>query len=187
MEWFTRIRRTVVTEQNAVLTLPPITPPLSSPFPVTLTSGVTIDPLAFTAIRLKCNDSAVLLNAVINWSATFIPPTTPATLNVAGYADITFEIALNGFVIYTVTQTAVQKGIGLQSGFPFSESVPTFELATLLHLDTLPLLFADFRELVYTLRATNIAIVPPQVTGGGATATAQVGAVTLSAQVLRSC
>jgi len=186
LDRFTKVRRTFVAQQNSVLSLPPTTPPLSSPFPIQLTSGGTIDPLAFIVVEMKHNAGVVLLNAVINWSATFMPPATSAALNVPGFADATFEIARNGFVINTVTQTAVQKGTPLQTGFLFTETVPTFDIASLLHLDTTPL-HSDFREFVYTLRATNISIVPPQVTGGGATASAEVGAVTFVAQVIESC
>jgi len=186
MNWFSRVRRIIVAEQNAVLSLPPITPPLSSPFPIQLTNGGTLAPLAFITVDLRHCNSAVLLSAVVNWSVTFTPPETPSVLNVPGFADITFEIGLNGFGIYTVTQTAVQKGTPLEDSCLFSETVPTFEIASLLHLNTTPLR-SEFNEFTYTLQASNISIVPPKVASGTATASAAVGAVTFAAQVIERC
>lgn len=49
---FGKIERVFVAEQNAVLPLPPTTPPLSSPFTIPLTGGGTIDPLASTSVAI---------------------------------------------------------------------------------------------------------------------------------------
>jgi len=93
---------------------------------------------------------------------------------------------VNGFVIYAVTQTAVQKGLPVNSAVLFSLAVPTFEIASLLHLDMRHIFKAcSSRELVYTLRATNVSLVAPQVASGVATVSAEVGAVTFVAQEIR--
>lgn len=70
------------------------------------------------------------------------------------------------------------------------QAVPTFEIASLLHFDR-PVV-ADVpcinsrngrnRSFVYTLRATNVALVAPLVAGETATVTAAVGAVTFVAE-----
>jgi hypothetical protein len=184
-----KIERVFVAEQNAVLPLPPTTPPLSSPFTIPLTGGGTIDPLATIRVNIRRNRNAVLLSAVVNWSATFTPPTTAAVLTTPGYVDVTFEILRNGIIVYTVTQTAVQKGTPLNQGL-FTQAVPTFEIASLLHFDRpvvaeVPCInFRNGRDwsFVYTLRATNVALVAPLVAGETATVTAAVGAVTFVAE-----
>ncbi|MDR3589509.1 MAG: hypothetical protein P4N41_07575 [Negativicutes bacterium] len=184
---FGEIERVVFSQFNPVLLLPPITSPLTSPFPIELPNAGTIN-LALVNIRSEHDRDGVLLSAVVNWSATFTPPTPTAVLNVPGFADVTFELLRNGVVIYRVDQTAVQKGVPLvQPTFPFT-TVSTFEIASLLHFDfrlpgfdfTPPLCLQEFN--VYTLRATNIALVPPQVATGTATTTAAVGAATLVAE-----
>ena len=178
---FGEIERVVFSQFNPVLPLPPITPPLTSPFPTNLPGGGTIN-LALVNVRADHDRDGVLLSATINWSATFTPPTPAAVLNVPGFADVTFELLRNGIVIYRVDQTAIQKGFPLnQPAFLFTVTVSTFEIASLLHFDfTLPACHHEFN--VYTLRATNIALTAPQVATGTATTTAAVGAVTLVAE-----
>jgi hypothetical protein len=133
----------------------------------------------------------VLLNAVVNWSATFTPSSV-TTLNVPGYADITFEILRNDIVIYRVGQTATQKGFPLvQPAFQFSRPTSTFEIASLLYFDTTPIFCnekIDFAERnTYTLAATNINLIAPQVSIIPATTSAAVGAVTLVATEVEAC
>ena len=189
MQTFRQLKRVMVSEQNSLLPLPPTTPPFSSPFPIQLTSGGTIDPLAIIRFNIKHRQNSVLLSGVINWSATFTPPATPSALNVPGFVDVTFEILRDGIVLYTVTQTAVQKGAPVNQEFLFTTAVPTFELAALLHLDnrTLSSICDNSREFIYTLRATNVLLAAPQVDAGVATVTAAVGGVTLVAQEFAAC
>jgi len=176
-------KRIFVSEQNALLALPPIIPPLTSPFPISLVNGGTVN-LATINACLRCDCDIVLLSAVINWSATFIPPSSISTasiLNTPGSANVTFEFLRNGIVIYRVTQTAVQKGIPLnQPTTLFTLAIPTYEIASMLFLDCMPIHCSRHHEPnIYTLRATNIALVFPQISIiGGATTTAAVGAVT---------
>ena len=174
-----RLKNIFIAQSGQLLPLPPVTPPLTSPFPVNLPNGGTVN-LALLNVRSAGNRSGAFLSATVNWSATFIPPDTPAVLNVPGFADVTFEILLNNIaVIYRVAQTAVQKGFPLiQPSFLFTIAVPTYEIASLGHFDrSLPV--EEHR--VYTLRATNISLTAPQVAAGTAVTTAQVGAVTFTA------
>lgn len=181
---YRKTERVFISQQNVLLPLPPTTPPLTSPFPIQLTNGGTTNLATINlsqipdCLRVDCG--GVLLSAVINWSATFSPPATPSVLNVPGFADITFEFLTNGTVVYRVTQTAMQKGIPLiQPTFLFTVAVSTFEIASMLFLDTTPLCNSCHKLCnVYTLRATNISLVTPQTVTGGATTTAAVGAVT---------
>jgi hypothetical protein len=173
---------TFVNEYNSLLSLPPIIPPLTSPFPVPLTNGATVD-LATIDACVKNDCDIVLLSAVINWSATFIPPSSISTssiLNNPGYANVTFEFLTNGVVIYRVTQTTAQKGFPInQPTVLFTLAIPTYEIASMLFLDTTPLCCNRHPQFnSYTLRATNITLVSPVVSTGGATTTAAVGAVT---------
>jgi len=175
--------RTFVSEHNALLPLPPIVSPLTSPFPIQLVNGGTVN-LATIDACLRCHCDIVSLSAVINWSATFSPPSSVSTsslLNTPGYADVTFEFLRNGIVIYRVTQTSVQKGMPLnQPAVLFTLAIPTYEIASMLFLDLTPIRYSGHPEPnVYTLRATNISLIPPQISiVGGATTTAEVGAVT---------
>lgn len=170
-----------VNEYNPILALPPIIPPLTSPFPIALTNGGTIDLATINAcVKNECD--AVLLSAVINWSATFIPPSSVSTssiLNTPGYANVTFEFLTNGVVIYRVTQTAAQMGFPInQPTVLFTLAVPTYEIASMLFLDTTSFCCKQQKMNNYTLRATNITLVSPAVATGGASTTANVGAVT---------
>lgn len=177
-----KIDRTFVSEFNPLLPLPPIIPPLTSPFPVPLTNGATVH-LATIDACVKNDCDVVLLSAVINWSATFTPPSSVSTssiLNTPGYANVTFEFLTNGVVVYRVTQTAVQKGFPInQPTVLFTLAVPTYEIASMLFLDTTPICCNRHQKFnTYTLRANNIALVSPTISTGGATTTAAVGAVT---------
>lgn len=174
--------RIFVSEYNPLLSLPPIIPPLTSPFPVGLTNGGTVN-LATIDACIKKDCEVVLLSAVINWSATFTPPSSVSTstlLNTPGYANVTFEFLTNGVVVYRVTQTAVQKGFPInQPTVLFTLAVPTNEIASMLFLDTTPNCCNQHQKFnIYTLRANNIALIPPIISTGGATTTAAVGAVT---------
>jgi len=199
---FGKIKRIIFDESSSVLPPPPTTFPFTSPFDVTLPNGGAVN---LAVLNIDAHPQhGVLLNAVVNWSATFTPPATPSVLNLTGFADVTFELLLNGSVIYRVSQSAVQKAIPLsQPTFLFAIASTTYEIASLLHFDTTP---ADFNigcKLgsnigcnigcncsginTYTLRATNIFLVPPQVSTGIATTSAVVGAVTLVAEKVNAC
>jgi len=180
--------RTFVSQYNALLPLPPMIPPLTSPFPIPLVNGGTVNLATIeTCVRWDCE--MVSLSAVINWSATFIPPSSisaASILNTPGYANVTFEFIRNGMVIYRVTQTAAQKGIPLnQPTTLFTLAIPTYEIASMLFLDRMPIRCGRHQEpIIYTLRATNIVLISPQISSiGGATATAAVGGVTLVVRV----
>lgn len=166
-----------VAEKNAVLPLPPITPPLTSPFPIPLPNGGTVY-LAKVNIPVGHDHVGVLLSATVNWSATFTP-SEAAAVTTPGFATVIFEILLDDFVIYRVTQTALQQGA--PSTATFAAATSTFEIATLLHFDIVPgCHYSGCRT--YTLRTTNILLTPPVISAGRATATAAVGAVTLVAE-----
>ncbi len=186
---FGEIERVVFSQFDPVLLLP--TTSLTSPFPTNLPNGGTIN-LALVNVRTGHDRDGVLLSAVVNWSATFTPPTPTAVLNVPGFANVTFELLRNGVVIYRVDQTTVQAATPLvQPVFPFT-TVSTFGIASLLHFDFTPLVFdstiacchSEFT--VYTLRATNIVLTAPQVAAGTATTTAAAGAVTLVAEIVEA-
>jgi hypothetical protein len=178
-----------LSESNAVLPLPPIIPPLTSPFSFELLNATTVN-LATIDACVRDDDEVVALSAVINWSATFIPPASISTisiLNTPGYADVTFEFLRNGVVIYRVTQTAAQKAIPLnQPTVIFTSAIPTYEIASMLFFDRIPICDSRHRKhSIYTVRATNIALVAPQVlVTGGASTTAEVGAITFVVKIL---
>lgn len=192
MARFGKIDRVVFDESSAVLPPPPTTFPFTSPFLVTLPNGRAAN-LAVVSIEARPRHG-VLLNAVVNWSATFTPPTTASVLNVPGFADVTFELLLNGTVIYRVSQTAIQKAVPLvQPTFLFTNASTTYQIASLLHFDITPVDqhvvcgCSGLNINTYTLRATNIFLSPPQVSAGTATTTALVGAVTLVAEKVAAC
>ena len=177
-----KTERTFVNEYNSLLSLPPIMPPFISPFPVDLPNGGVVN-LATIEACINSNCDIASLSAVINWSASFFPPSgvsTSTILNNPGYANVTFEFLRNGVVIYRVNQTIGQVGFPInQPTVLFTLAVPTYEIASMLFLDTTPL--CNNRHLkanTYLLRANNITLVPPAFTAGGAATTAQVGAVT---------
>jgi len=183
-------RQVFVSEQNGLLSLPPTIPPFTSPFPIQLTNGGTVN-LAMINLNqthhgMKQNCDGALLHAVINWSATFTPPpsiSASSILNTAGYANVTFEFLKNGAVIYRVTQSATQHAIPLnQPTFLFTTAIPTYEIASMLFFNTDRCPCS--KSAIYILRATNILLVAPQISVGGATTTAAVGAVTF---LLSSC
>lgn len=177
-----KCERTFVNEFNSVLSLPPIMPPFTSPFPIDLPNGEVVNLAAIEAcVNSHCD--IVSLSAVINWSATFFPPSgvsSSTILNNPGYANVTFEFLRNGVIIYRVNQTAGQNGFPInQPTALFTLAVPTFEIASMLFLDTTPLCNNRHQKAnTYILRANNIILVPPAFTASGATTTAQVGAVT---------
>lgn len=182
-----KIERIFVRESNPLLPLPPIIPPLTSPFPIPLANGGVVN-LATLDVCIKNDCEVVLLEAVINWSATFIPPASVSAsslLNIPGYANVTFEFLANGIVIYRVTQTAVQKGFPInQPTVLFTAAVPTYEIASMLFVDTAPLCHNRHQKFnIYTLRATNITLIAPEFSTGGAAAAAAVGAVTFVLQI----
>jgi len=178
MTKFLKIKQVYFYQINSVLPLAPTVAPLTSPFPINITTGETIN-LALINAPVGSGPDGILLNAIVNWSATFSPPTTSTTINTPGYADATFELLRNGIIITRITQTATQKGIPLNSSLDFSIPVPTYEIASLMFFDT----NANSCLInTYTLRITNISLVAPQVAAGTATTTAQVGAITLVGQ-----
>ncbi|MDF2501352.1 MAG: hypothetical protein K0Q77_2066 [Anaerosporomusa subterranea] len=186
---FGEIKRIVFDESNQTLPPPPITAPLISPFTINLSNGGTTNLAAVTLTAER--PVGVLLNAVVNWSSTFTPPGTTATLVVPGFANVTFEILRNGVVIYRVTQTAIQNSFFTQPAGT-TTSLTTYQIATLLHFDTTSVVpqFCNERAPkinVYTLRATNILLVAPQVSAGTAVTTAAVGAVTFIAEKIKAC
>ncbi|MBP2646213.1 MAG: hypothetical protein H6Q75_1653 [Firmicutes bacterium] len=160
-------------EQNSLLPLTPTIPPLTSPFPIYLSTGETLN-LALINVPAVPRGWDVLLSSVINWSATFTPPETATTLTIPGYVDATFELLRNGIILTRLTQTAVQKATPLNTSTDFTTAVPTYEIASLLHVDTNPVLC---QTNTYTLRVTNLSLVAPVVTSGTATTTAQIGSI----------
>lgn len=155
------------TEQNAVLPLPP------AAFPTSLSSSdiINLASLTFEIHGLE----GVILNAVVNWSATFTPSATATTLVTPGFADVTFEFLRNGQVIYRVSQTVMQKGIPLSGDF--TAATTTLTTTALLHFN-----IATHGSHTYTLRANNIVLTAPVLASGTATTSAAVGAVTLIAE-----
>ncbi len=166
-----KIKHVVGTEKNAVLPLPPIA------FPISLPHGVTVN---LASLTFDCHNlDAAILQAVVNWSATFTPPSTASVLTTPGYADVAFELLLNGDVIYRVIQTATQKGIPIIGNF--ITATTTYQIASLLHF-AIPVYGHERNN--YTLRATNIVLTAPVLAAGLATTTAAAGAVTLVAKEL---
>lgn len=179
-----KLEHVFVSEIDAVLPLPSTPPELSS-FPISLTIGKTTN-LALLNIPVHQSLNNALIQGVINWSTTFFPPVSTAnvTVDTPGSATVSFEILVNGFVIDRLTQTVVQNSAPLIPPSTFSTASTSFAIATLLHLDHSFQLDCHLRN-VYTLRATNITIVPPIVSSDTATATASVGAVTMLGYTLR--
>ena len=132
----------------------------------------------------KCECNCVIIKSVVNYSVTFTPPSAAAPLTTPGYGDITFELLVNGNVVYRVLQTALQKGFPLPPA-NFSTPATTFEIASLLHVNQTsacccnPCGYYD----ILTLRATA-NLVAPLTTTGTATIAANAGAVTLIAELL---
>ena len=154
-----KIKHVILTEKNA---LP------STAFPTSL-SNCTVN---LSSITFNNHDmDGVILQAVINWRATFTPNDTTYALTTPGFADVTFELLLNGQVVYRVSQTAMQKGIPLTGNFATATS--TDEMTVLLHFD-IPVRGNN----TYTLQATNIVLTAPVLASGTATTSAAVGAVT---------
>ncbi|MBP2654078.1 MAG: hypothetical protein H6Q73_1647 [Firmicutes bacterium] len=178
MTKFLEIEQVHFYEINSVLPLTPNTTPLTSPFPITITTGETIN-LALINVPVGSEPDGILLNAIVNWSATFTPTTASTTINTPGYADATFELLRNGILITRITQTAAQKGIPLNSSLDFSTPIPTYEIASIMFFDTKAI---SCKTNIYTLRITNISLVAPLVASGTATTSAQIGAICLIGQ-----
>jgi hypothetical protein len=178
---FGEIERVSFSEVDSVLPLPPTTPPFTSPFPLSLINGSTVN-LALLNVSSRHDNDGVLLQAVINWSATFTPPanTSNVTITIPGYTTVSFEILLNGIVIARTTQTAVQNSTSPTSSSTFSAATTTFNIAALSHFDKNPIFNCHLIK-AYALRVTNISVVAPQVSSGVATASASAGAVTMLA------
>lgn len=153
------------------------------PFPIALVVDSTID-LAIVTLDLS-HSAGVVLQGVVNWSASFtIPPTE--TLGEKGFAEVTFQLLRDGQVIYQVIKTIRQKDFAIADVL---QTNATFDIASLLHLDILPLKSAA-GQTTYTLRATDIALFKQDVGASGSeypSVAAAVGAVTLIAQEVEAC
>lgn len=157
----------ILTEKNAVLPLPP------TAFPTSLSSH---DIVNLASINFKIHDlDGVIVQAVVNWSATFTPSATATVLTIPGFADVTFEILLNGQVVYRVSQSVMQKEIPLSGNF--TAATTTEATTSLLHFNV-----SVHGANTYTLRANNIVLTAPVLASGTATTSAAVGAVTLIAE-----
>lgn len=186
---FGEIKRIVFAGSNQTLPPPPITAPLLTSFTTSLSNGATAN-LASVTLSAE-RPAGVLLNAVINWSSTFTPLSTMATLVAPGFANVTFELLRSGAVIYRVTQTAMQNAFFAQPTGT-TTALTTYQIAAVLHFDTILAGKQFCNEAAppinaYTLRATNILLVAPQVSAGTAVTTAAVGAVTLIAEKTKAC
>lgn len=156
----------IFTEQNAVL------PPPPTAFPISLSNN---DIVNLASITFKIHGlEGVILNAVVNWSATFTPSTTATTLTTPGFADVTFELLRNGQVVYRVSQTVMQKEIPIIGNF--TTATTTLTTTELLHVN-IPVHGSN----TYILRANNIVLTAPVLASGTAITSAAVGAVTLIA------
>jgi hypothetical protein len=162
-----KIRHFILAEKNAVLPLPP------TAFPTSLSSRDIVN-LASITFRIHDLDG-VLLQAVVNWSATFTPSATATTLTTPGFADVTFEILLNDQVVYRVSQTTVQKENPIVGNF--TAATTTQATTALLHFN-----IPAHGSNTYILRANNIVLTAPVLASGTATTSAAVGAVTLIAE-----
>ncbi len=164
-----KIRHFILNEKNAVLPLPP------TAFPTSLSCRDIVN-LASITFRIHDLDG-VILQAVVNWNATFTPSATATTLAIPGFADVAFEFLLNGQVVYRVNQTVIQKEIPIIGNF--TAATTTYTTTTLLHFN-----IATHGSNTYTLRANNIVLTAPVLVSGTATTSAAVGAVTLIAEGL---
>lgn len=143
MEDSRNIQKTVICEHNSRS---------SVPFSTVLTS--TAD-LASVTFDLSRSFGGVLLQGIVNWSATFtIPPAVRLEEN--GFAEVTFQLLRDGQVIYQVTQTLRQKDFEVSDE---SQTSTAFETASLLYLDTLPVT-SPVGGITYTVRAADIALFP---------------------------
>lgn len=172
---FTEIERVFVSE-----TPDPVT---ASPFSTILNNGSNLD-LASITIDANCDKNGILLFGVVNWSITVTPLIDSVAIAIPAYGQISFDILLNGIVIYRVTQTAAQFGFPITGVFGIPST--TYNIATLLHFDTSALTaFTTSLVNTYTLRASNIILTPPLLSIGGLTAggiTAAAGPVTFLAE-----
>ncbi|MEN6411796.1 MAG: hypothetical protein ABFC84_03395 [Veillonellales bacterium] len=162
-------------EENSVVT---------PPFPISLTNNTTAEIGKLTICRPLQQCGCLIVTAVVNWSATFTPPDgVSATVSTAGYADIVIELLFNNNVIYRVFQTALQKAIPLPPAL-FSSASTTCEIAPLLYSYQMPFCFnsCGYYDMI-ALHATA-KLVAPVVSTGTAAASANIGAVTLIAEVV---
>ncbi|MPM85603.1 hypothetical protein SDC9_132684 [bioreactor metagenome] len=176
MTEFSKVKKVNNSERNAILSSSSV-PPVISPFPKALSDGRTIE-LARVAIDLRREPSGVLVLANINWSASF----PSGTYTTGGWAEITFELLRDGAIICQVHQSVVQ---GETDGVILPPTLTIFSIAALHHFDTAPL-NEKTGKVIYILRATNIILVDP-LGGNPVATTANVGAVTLTAQQIEAC
>lgn len=175
MERFGEIELAVVREHNARSNVP---------FPIVLTAVDTVD-LASVTLDLSHSLAGVLLQGLVNWNASFTIPSTDF-LGEKGFAEVTFQLLRDGQIIYQVTETIRQKDFAPASVL---QTNTTFDIASLLHLDTFPLTRVAGLT-TYTLRATDIALFKQDVGAADSeypSVAAAVGAVMLSAQELEVC
>jgi hypothetical protein len=177
---FTEIERVFVDEHNPIAT---------PPFPTNLPNGGFAD-LASVTINIGRDKDAFLLHAVVNWSATFTPLSTPVNIAIIGNAQVTFQFLRNNTVIYQVIQSIPQPLVNLIP--PFATAATGFDIASLLHFDTSSLcdcLGTSGGFTTFTLRATNIILTPPLTPSGAlaGTVTAAAGPVTLVVEEVEAC
>lgn len=171
---FTGIDRVFTCETNALVT---------PPFPTALTPNGTVD-LCKISIPSRRARNAFLVNAMINWSATFTPLST-ANLETPGFAQITFALLRDGSPIFHVIETAGQIVLTSTS---FISASTTFITTKLQHWDTTVLTGVVNPITVFAVRATDIILVPPLASAGVSigTITAAAGAVTLSVEEVKA-
>lgn len=174
---FTEIERVFACEVNSVVT---------PPFPTTLPPFGTVD-LCQLSVPIGRDRDGFVIHAVVNWSATFTGFATPLVLATPGFAQITFELLRDGGPIQRVVQTAGQ--VGFTIGAPFTGSSTTFEIATMLHLDTTSLTGIANPIATFILRATNILLSPPLTAAGtpAGTITAAAGLTSLIVEEVEAC
>lgn len=159
---------------------------MNPPFPINLPAGGTVE-LCRVVVPEERGSRAVLLNAVVNRSATFTGLADPVAIGVPGFVRVGFELLRNGGVVYRVIETANQAAPSIVGAF--IGPTTTFVTTALLHLDTASLCgdFCAGSPALYTLRATNIIFTPPLTAGvPAATVTAAAGAVTLAFEAVET-
>ncbi len=155
-------------------------------FPINLPAGGTVE-LCRIVVPEERGSRAVLLNAVVNWRATFTGLTTPVAIAVPGFVRVSFELLRNGGVVYRVIETANQAAPTIIGSF--IGPTTTFVTTALLHLDAASLCGNSCAgsPALYTLRATNIIFAPPLFGGvPAATVSAAAGAVTLAFEAVET-
>lgn len=149
---------------------------LNPPFLTSISNGVILS----TVELHQGNDRVgVWLSGLVNWSVTFAPRSGAATLTTAGFADVVFELLLNGTAIQRISQTAVQKGNFL------SAASTTTQVATLLYFDQSLLKDTECND-SYSLRVASVALAAPVYNNGSGTISAAAGAVSLIAAIVEA-